>query len=76
MVSTQRNIRGWCYPPGTSIIRGYDTGPLFPEDCLLRIQHLQMEVDASTERMKQEEKELAAIEERLRRMKKERGWID
>ena len=46
---------------------------MFRVDCLLRIQHLQMEVDASMKRIKQGEKERAAIEERLRRTKKERG---
>ena len=62
--------------PGKPVVRGYDTSPLFREDCLLRIQHLQAEVDADLKQMKQGKKELAAIEERLRRMKKERGWID
>jgi len=49
---------------------------MFREDCLLHIQHLQMELDANMERIKQAEKEHAATEERLKRMKKERGWID
>ncbi len=76
MIRAQPSNRGWCYPSGSSIVRGYDTSPLFREDCLLRIQHLQMEVDASMKRIKQGEKELAAIEERLRRTKKEMGEID
>jgi len=69
-------IGGWSFVPGKPIVRGYDTGALFREDCLLRIQHLQMEVDADLKQMKQGKKKLAAIEERLKRMKKERGWID
>jgi len=39
--------RDWSFLPGKSIVRGYDTSALFREDCLLRIQHLQMEIDAS-----------------------------
>ncbi len=62
--------------PGKPIVRGYDTGALFRDDCLLHIQHLQTEVDADMERIKQGDKELRAINERLKRMKKERGWID
>ena len=38
--------------PGKPIVRGYDTGALFRENCLLRIQHLQMEVDADLKQMK------------------------
>jgi len=76
MIRDQPKPRGWCFVPGKPIVRGYDTGALFREDCLLHIRHLQMEVDASMERIKLGEKELAAIEERLRRTKKERGWID
>jgi len=41
---------------------------LFREDCLLRIQHLQMEVNADLKQMEQGKKELAAIEEGLKRM--------
>ncbi len=76
MTPAQRNSRGWSHIPGSSIIRGYDSSPLFRDDCLLHIQHLQMEVDADMERIKQGDKELRAINERLKRMKKERGWID
>ena len=76
MIRGQPKPRGWSYIPGSSIIRGYDTSRLFREDCLLRIHHLQAEVHADLKQMKQEEKELAAIEERLKRMKKEQGWID
>jgi len=68
--------RGWSFTPGSSIIRGYDTSALFREDCLLHIQHLQMEVEADTKRIKQAEKEYAAAEEQLRQRKKEFGWID
>ena len=76
LMPTQPQCRGWFYIPGSSIIRGYDTSALFREDCLLRIQHLQAEVEADLKQMKQGKKELAAIEEQLKRMKKERGWID
>ncbi len=62
--------------PGTPVIRGYDSSPLFREGCLERIKHLQMEVDSDMKKIKEMEKEYAASEERLRRMKKERGWID
>ncbi len=76
MIHAQPNSRGWSFVPGLPVVRGYDSSPLFREDCLLHIQHLQMEVDASMERIKQGDKELRAINERLKRMKKERGWID
>ncbi len=72
----QQNIHGWSFVPGKPIVRGYDTGALFREDCLLHIQHLQMELEADMKRIKQGDKELRAINERLKRMKKERGWID
>jgi len=69
-------IGGWSFAPGKPLVRGYDTGALFRKDCLLHIQHLQMELDADMERIKQGDKELRAINERLKQMKKERGWID
>jgi len=69
-------IGGWSLVPGKPIVRGYDTGALFRDDCLLHIQHLQMEFEADMKRIKQGDKELRAINERLKRMKKERGWID
>jgi len=72
----QPKPRGWSFVPGKPIVRGYDTGALFREDCLLHIQHLQAELDADMKRIKQAEKEYAAAEEQLRRTKKERGWID
>ncbi len=62
-MSAQPNPRGWCYH-------------LFREDGLLRIQHLQMEVDADLKELARMKKEHAAIEERLRQLKKEFGWID
>jgi len=58
------------------VVRGYDTSPLFREDCLLHIQHLQVEFEADMKRIKQAEKEFAAAEEQLRQRKKEFGWID
>ncbi len=59
--------------PGKPVVRGYDTSPLFREDCLERIKHLQAEIDADMRELARMKKEPAAIEERLRRMKKERG---
>ncbi len=76
MIGGQPKPRGWSFVPGKPIIRGYDTGALFRKDCLLHIQHLQMEFEADMERIKQGDKELRAINERLKQMKKERGWID
>ncbi len=76
MIRGQPKPRGWSFVPGKPIVRGYDTGALFRDDCLLHIQHLQMELDADMERIKQGDKELRAINARLKRMKKERGWID
>jgi hypothetical protein len=58
------------------VVRGYDSSPLFREDCLLRIQHLQAELEADMKRIKQAEKEYAAAEYPLRQRKKEFGWID
>jgi len=63
---------GWSDKPGSSIIRGYDSSPLFREDCLIHIQHLQAEVDADLKQMEQGKKELAAIEERIKNLKRER----
>jgi len=75
-MSEKQNTRAWCFVPGKPVVRGYDSSPLFREDCLERIKHLQMEVDADLKQMEQGKKELAATEKRLKRMKKERGWID
>ncbi len=69
-------IGGWSFVPGKPVVRGYDSSPLFREDCLLRIQRLQMEVEADMKKIKQMEKEYAATEERLRKLKKEFGFID
>ena len=57
------------------MLRGYDTSALFREDCLERIKHLQMELDADMKRIKQTEKEYAAAEKQLRQRKK-RDWLD
>ena len=69
-------LGGWSFVPGKPVVRGYDSSPLLREDCLLRIQHLQMEVGADLKQMEQGKKELATIEERLKRMKKEMGFND
>ena len=63
-MTTQSKLRGWCYPPGSTIIRGYDTSALFGEDCLERIKHLQMEVDADLKELARMKKEHADLEER------------
>jgi len=76
MIRGQPKTRGWSFVPGKPVVRGYDTSALFREDCLARIKHLQMELEADMKRIKQAEQEYAAAEEQLRRMKKERGWID
>ena len=73
---TELKHRGWCYKPGSSIIRGYDTSALFREDCLERIRQLQLGFEADMKRVRQVEKEFAAAEEQLRRRRKEFGWID
>ncbi len=62
--------------PGKPEVRGYDTSSLFREDCLERIKHLQLEVNADLKELARMKKEHAATEERLKQMKKERGWID
>ncbi len=76
MIRGQPKPRGWCFVPGKPVVRGYDTSALFREDCLLRIQHLQMEVEVDLKELARMRREHAATEERLKRMKKERGWID
>ncbi len=75
MTRGQPKPRGWSFIPGKPIVRGYDTGALFRDDCLLHIQHLQVELEADMKRIKAE-KEYAAAEEQLRKRKKEFGWID
>ncbi len=57
-------IGRWSFVPGKPIVRGYDTGALFRDDCLLHIQHLQMELESDMK------KEYAAAEEQLRQRKK------
>lgn len=71
---TQPKPRGWSFVPGEPVVRGYDTGALFREDCLIHIQHLQKELKADMERIKQAEKEYAAAEKQLRQRKLEFGW--
>jgi len=68
--------RGWCFVPGKPLVRGYDSSPLFREDCLERIRQLQLEVNADMRELARMRKEHAATEERLRQRKKEFGWID
>ena len=70
MIRGQPKPRGWSFVPGKPIVRGYDTGALFREDCLLRTQHLQMEVEADLKELARMKKEHAATEEQLRQRKK------
>ena len=71
MISGQPKPRGWSFVPGKPIVRGYDTGALFRHDCLLHIQHLQMEVDADMKRIRQAEKEFAASEDRINTLRRQ-----
>ena len=64
-------IGGWSFVPGKPVVLGYDSSPLYREDALLHIQHLQMEVEADMKKIKQAENEYAAAEEQLRQRKKE-----
>jgi len=68
---TQARPHGWSYKPGSSIVRGYDTSALFREDCLERIKHLQLEVDASMKVLERLKKQHAATEEPIRKLKRE-----
>ena len=61
---------------GKPIVRGYDSSPLFREDCLERIRQLQLQVNADMRELARMKQEHAATEERLKQMKKERGWLD
>jgi len=76
MISGQPKPRGWSFVPGKPIVRGYDSSPLFREDCLERIRQLQLAFEDDMKRVKQAEKEYAAAEEQLRQRKKEFGWIE
>jgi len=67
-------IGGWSFVPGKPLVRGYDTSTLFREDCLERINHLQADIDDSLKEMGSQRRN--ATEERLRKLKKEFGWID
>ena len=76
MIRDQPKPRGWSFVPGKPIVRGYDTGALFREDCLERIRQLQLAFEADMKKVRQAEKEYAAAEKQLRRRKKEFGWIE
>ena len=75
MIGGQPNPRGWCFLPGKPV-RGYDSSSLFREDCLERITHLQVEVNADMRELARQKKEHASSEERLRKLKKEFDGID
>ena len=57
MICGQPNPRGWCFVPGKPIVRGYDTSPLFREDCLERIRQLQLAFEADMQKLAQAQKE-------------------
>jgi len=76
MIHGHPQPRGWSFVPGKPIVRGYDSSQLFREDCLEQIHHLQLEVNADMRELARMRQEHAATEERLKRTKKERGWID
>jgi len=59
-----------------AVVRGYDSSPLFREDCLERIRQLQLEVNADLKELARMKMEYAATERRLKRMKKEMGFND
>jgi len=63
-------IGGWSFVPGKPVVRGYDSSPLFREDCLERICQIQLELDADLRELARMKKEHAATEERLRKLKK------
>jgi len=75
-MSEKQNTRAWCFVPGKPVVRGYDSSPLFREDCLERIHQLQLEVVADMRELARMKKEYDATEDRLRQRKKEFGWID
>ena len=76
MIHSQSKPPGWSFVPGKPVVRGYDSSPLFREDCLDRIRHLQLEVNADMRELARMRREYAATEERLTRMKKELGFND
>jgi len=55
---------------------GYDTSALFREDTLLRIKHLNAEIAELQKSMGKTNKEVAASERRIQKLKKELGTID
>ncbi len=69
-------IGGWSFVPGKPVVRGYDTSPLFREDCLERIRQIQLEVQADMRELARMRREHDAAEEQLRKRKKKFGWID
>ncbi len=72
MTRGQPKPRGWSFVPGKPVVRGYDTSALFREDCLERIKHLQLEVDADLKELARMKKEHVATEERIKKLKRER----
>ena len=58
------------------MIRGYDTSALFREDTIERIKHLNAEIAELQKSMEKTEKEVAASEKRIQKLKKELDIID
>ena len=52
-------IRGWSFVPGTPVVRGYDSSPLFREDCLERIRQLQLQFESDMKKVRQAERKRA-----------------
>ncbi len=75
-MSEKRNTGAWSFVSGKPVVRGYDSSPLFREDCLERIRQLQLEVNADMRELARMKKEYDATEDRLRQRKKEFSWID
>ncbi len=69
-------IGGWCFLPGKPVVRGYDSSPLFREDCLERFRNLQLEVEADMKELARMKKDHAVTEERIKRLKRELGISD
>ena len=66
MIRHQPKPRGWCFMPGKSVVRGFDTSQLYREDALERIRHLQAEVKADLQALSRMKKEHAATRNGLR----------
>ena len=71
MIRGQPKPSGWCFVPGKPVVCGYDSSPLFREDCLERIRQLQLQVEADMRELARMKREYDAAEKRLSKLKKE-----